>query len=230
MSTPVGQSREQPLHDRQRSSASCTSGARQSRTGPPGASISCSTRARPRVESFSSRVAGQDGHITPPVAGRSARHLPTPVQRWTAGGEVAAVVRGRPAPGPSRRRGAAGRPGRRRRARPGRTSTPGLSRSSGSNSALDPLEQRDRGGGVHQRQQLAAGPAVAVLTRTATRRSRRPAGRRPRRRRGSARPPPSRPRCRTGSRSGRARSRRRSGRTARPAGRCSASSASNSRR
>ena len=84
MSTPVGQSREQPLQDRQRSSASCTSGERQSRTGPPGASISCSTRARPRVVSFSSRVAPHDGHMTPPEADRSARHLPTPVQRWTA--------------------------------------------------------------------------------------------------------------------------------------------------
>ena len=33
---------------------------------------------------FSSRVAGHDGHITPPLACRSARHLPTPVQRCTA--------------------------------------------------------------------------------------------------------------------------------------------------
>ena len=84
MSTPVGQSREQPLQDRHRSSASCTSGERQPVTGPPGASISCSTRARPRVLSFSSRVATNDGHITPPDAVRSARHLPTPVQRCTA--------------------------------------------------------------------------------------------------------------------------------------------------
>ena len=84
MSTPVGQSREQPLQDRQRSRASCTSGARQPSTGPPGAIISCSTRARPRVVSFSSRVAAHDGHMTPPALCRSARHLPTPVQRCTA--------------------------------------------------------------------------------------------------------------------------------------------------
>jgi hypothetical protein len=57
MSTPAGQSDEHPLQDRQRSSASATAGDRQpSATSEPFAS-SCSTRARPRVESFSSLVA-----------------------------------------------------------------------------------------------------------------------------------------------------------------------------
>ena len=84
MSIPVGQSDRQPLHDRHRSSASCTSGERQPPVTVVPLTISCNTRARPRVESFSSRVARYDGHITPPVAALSARHLPTPVQRCTA--------------------------------------------------------------------------------------------------------------------------------------------------
>ena len=92
MSTPVGQSREQPLQDRHRSSASCTSGARQPFTGPPGASISCSTRARPRVVSFSSRVAGQDGHMTPPAA-QVGPALADAGAAVHGRGEVAAVVR-----------------------------------------------------------------------------------------------------------------------------------------
>ncbi len=84
MSTPAGQSVEHPLQDRQRSSASATSGdCHPDDTSEPFAS-SCSTRARPLVESFSSRVARYDGHITPPDAVLSARHFPTPTQRWTA--------------------------------------------------------------------------------------------------------------------------------------------------
>ena len=83
MSTPAGQSDEQPLHDRHRSSDSASSAERKSLTSVPFAS-SCSTRERPRVESFSSRVARYDGHITPPLAVVSARHLPTPTQRCTA--------------------------------------------------------------------------------------------------------------------------------------------------
>ena len=90
MSTPVGQSREQPLHDRHRSSASCTSGARQPLTGPPGASISCSTRARPRVVSFSSRVAAHDGHMT--AGGQVGPALADAGAAVHRGREVAAVV------------------------------------------------------------------------------------------------------------------------------------------
>ena len=56
MSTPVGQSDAQPLQARQRSSASATAGSANPWTSVPSIA-SCSTRARPRVESFSSRVA-----------------------------------------------------------------------------------------------------------------------------------------------------------------------------
>jgi hypothetical protein len=82
MSTPVGQSRAHPLQARHRSIAAWTSGDRQpSETNEP-STISWSTRALPRVESFSSRVARKEGHITPAVPG--ATHLPMPVQRCTA--------------------------------------------------------------------------------------------------------------------------------------------------
>ena len=57
MSTPVGQSDAHPLQDRHRSRASWTSGERQPPRMAVPLIISCSTRARPRVESFSSRVA-----------------------------------------------------------------------------------------------------------------------------------------------------------------------------
>ncbi|SKZ49147.1 Uncharacterised protein [Mycobacteroides abscessus subsp. abscessus] len=43
--------------------------------------MSCRTRARPRVESFSSRVARKLGHITPPLV---VRQRPTPMQPCTA--------------------------------------------------------------------------------------------------------------------------------------------------
>ena len=56
MSTPVGQSDAQPLQARQRSSASATAGSANPCTSEPSIA-SWSTRERPRVESFSSRVA-----------------------------------------------------------------------------------------------------------------------------------------------------------------------------
>src|SRR4029077_13475034 len=89
LSPLAGHSYEQPLQDRHRSSDSASSSERKSFTRLPLAS-SCKTRARPRVESFSSLVARQDGHITPPTSPApftavvSARHLPTPTQRCTA--------------------------------------------------------------------------------------------------------------------------------------------------
>ena len=83
MSTPAGQSDEQPLQDRHRSSDSASSAAAKPCTSEPLAS-SCSTRARPRVESFSSLVASQDGHMTQLLPVVSVRHLPTPTQRCTA--------------------------------------------------------------------------------------------------------------------------------------------------
>ena len=56
MSTPVGQSDAQPLQARHRSSASATAGSANPCTSDPSIA-SWSTRERPRVESFSSRVA-----------------------------------------------------------------------------------------------------------------------------------------------------------------------------
>src|SRR5215469_16388032 len=99
MSTPIGHSAEQALQDRHKSSASATSADRQPAASDPLAS-SCSTLARPLVESFSSLVARKDGHITPEPAAvliwrasrttlvwrasGTTRHLPTPTQRWAA--------------------------------------------------------------------------------------------------------------------------------------------------
>ena len=94
MSMPVGQSRAQPLQDRQRSSACSTAGSSQPSTTSP-STISWSTRARPRVESFSSRVATYDGHITPPdagVVGQALADAGAPVDR----GRERPVVVGEP--------------------------------------------------------------------------------------------------------------------------------------
>ncbi len=87
MSTPAGQSLRQPLQDRHRSSASRTSVERQpSVITPPAApaSISWSSRARPRVEWASSPVARNEGHITDGPETFSVRHLATPTHRRTA--------------------------------------------------------------------------------------------------------------------------------------------------
>ena len=83
MSVPVGQSREHPLHAMHRSRASATSGEFHPCTKVP-LTISWSTFARPRVESFSRPDAWWDGHITPPAPELSAMHLPTPVHWCTA--------------------------------------------------------------------------------------------------------------------------------------------------
>ncbi len=82
MSTPAGQSLEHALQDRHRSSDSRTSGAARPPTSVP-FTASWSTRARARVTSFSSFVAWYDGHMKPPAALVSARHLPTPTHRCT---------------------------------------------------------------------------------------------------------------------------------------------------
>ena len=57
MSTPVGHSLLQLLHDRQRSSASFTASLRKPSVMTSPCSISNSSRARPRVECCSSPVA-----------------------------------------------------------------------------------------------------------------------------------------------------------------------------
>src|SRR3954454_12430996 len=82
MSTWTGQSFVQPLHARQRSSASNTSSSRQSSSSPP-FSISQRIRARPRVECISSRVTMKLGHITSPSLS-VRRQLPIPTQRVVA--------------------------------------------------------------------------------------------------------------------------------------------------
>src|ERR1700726_4680409 len=65
MSTPVGHSRLQPLHDTHNSIVSCIA----SEVSAPGPSWPDSARrsvlARPRVRCCSSPVARYDGHITP---------------------------------------------------------------------------------------------------------------------------------------------------------------------
>src|SRR3954467_3576772 len=63
MSTPVGHSRLQPLHETQRSSALFTA----SSPSPPSWPESARRRvlARPRVRWISSRVARYEGHIVP---------------------------------------------------------------------------------------------------------------------------------------------------------------------
>src|SRR5450759_5570644 len=83
MSVPVGQSLEPPLHAMHSSRTSWTSSARQPPVTSEPFTISCSTRARPRVDAASSWVAWYVGHITPP-AESAATHLPTPVHRWTS--------------------------------------------------------------------------------------------------------------------------------------------------
>ncbi len=135
MSTPAGQSLAHALQDRHNSRDSATSGADQPPVTSEPFAMSCNTRARPRVVSFSSLVARNDGHMNPPAALVSARHLPTPTQRCTA------LVKSPPSwPNANPSRAGSGRArGRRRSASTGRgrTSTPGLSTSSGSNSALN---------------------------------------------------------------------------------------------
>ena len=202
---------EQPLQARQRSSASRTAGSAKpgdaaSRRAPPGApgpgrGWSPSRRGWRGTTGTSRRWPG------------AATHLPTPVQRCTASPERAAVV-GQPQG--AARGSCRGRPGRRSASSgAGSTRTPGLSSPSGSQQRLDRGEQAQRLLVVHQRQQLRAGPAVAVLAgeRAAVAAQR---GRRGGEEVAEAAPPGGR---RRGSRCGRARSRRRSGRRARSRGR-----------
>ncbi len=77
-------------------------------------------------------------------------------------GQVTVVVAERE-PAAPRQRGARAAGAGRRRAAAGRTSTPGLSTSAGSNRSLTRPEQVDHLRRVHRGEQLAAGPAVAVL-------------------------------------------------------------------
>ena len=100
--------------------------------------------------------------MTPPAAVVSARHLPTPVHRCTAA-EKSPVSSAYANASPRRSAGAGSR--RSASSGRGRTMTPGFSRSSGSNTAFVAANARQRRGRIHQRQQLAARPTVAVLAR-----------------------------------------------------------------
>src|SRR3954471_12024649 len=81
MSTLIGQSDLQPLHERHKSSASKTSSDFHPSVMTSPCNISNRIRERPRVECSSSRNVWYDGHITWPP---SVRHLPTPTHRSVA--------------------------------------------------------------------------------------------------------------------------------------------------
>ncbi len=130
------------MQDRHRSSAWFSSGgASQPETTPPPLIISCSTRARPRVESFSSRVAWYEGHITDPDPRVSETHLPTPVQAWICHTSLSSV----------RRRGALRICGTRRfcTTGSGSTSTPRIQQIARIEDLLDLLHQGQRLGGEY---------------------------------------------------------------------------------
>ena len=159
MSTPVGQSDAQPLQARHRSSASATAGSANPCTSDPSIA-SWSTRERPAggvllVAGGEVRRAHHAGWST------AATHLPTPVQRCTASpsrppscGSLSSGSTGwrgphRPQVGVQRRRV---------------DQVAGVEQVARVADRLDRGEQPDRLRVVHQREQLGARPAVAVLT------------------------------------------------------------------
>ncbi len=162
MSTPTGQSALHPLHDRHRSRASRTSVERQPSVITSPWVISYSRRARPRVESFSSRVTPVAGaHDVAAVVGVE-RHLPTPTQRRVALAKSPSSAW----KGKTVARGSGVRCGLTRRfpsTGSGSDDHPGVEAVVGVPERLELLEQGDDLGAVHQGQQLGAGLAVAVL-------------------------------------------------------------------
>ena len=163
MSTPVGQSREQPLQDRQRSRASCTSGERQPFDRPAGRQhlLQHAGPAAGGVLLLAGRRPGRAHHAAGALqVGPALAHAGAAVH---GGREVAAVVRiGQRQPLPPAGRG--GHPDV--VVEPGRADQDtGVEHVVRVEQRLDLLERADGGGGVHQRQQLAARPAVAVLAR-----------------------------------------------------------------
>ena len=143
MSTPTGQSRLQPLHDRHRSSASATSADRHPSPITCPFAISNSNRARPRVECISSPVARKLGHITPPCA---VTHLPTPRQRRVARAKLPRSW-ANASSGVSRIVGSPTNTRRSSSSFAGRTTRSGLSRPSGSQMPLNSSNARMIGGG-----------------------------------------------------------------------------------
>ena len=86
MSTVLGHSLLQALHDRHKSSTSCTPSDASAASGSPAPSswpliASRSALARPRTVSFSLRVAMYDGHMVPEP---TLRQAPTPLHCSTA--------------------------------------------------------------------------------------------------------------------------------------------------
>ena len=184
MSTPVGQSDAQPLQDRQRSSASSTAGSAQA----------ADQRAVERLLEHPGAAAGGVLLVAGGEVG-GAHH---------AGGRSARRTCRRRCSGARRRRASRRRAGAAARcvtaARAGRAQVgverrrvdqdAGVEQVVGVADRLDRAEERDRLLVVHQRQQLGAGPAVAVLageraavaraaaSAPAVRNSRKPGGRR----------------------------------------------------
>ena len=130
-------------------------------TSDPFAS-SCSTRARARVESFSSRVARNDGHITPPAAGRVRAALADADAAVHRGGEIAAVVRVGQAE-PLRGIGRAARDPQVRVDARGGDDDAGVEHAVRVEDPLTAPNVASAAGEYMYRQQLAAGAAVAVL-------------------------------------------------------------------
>ena len=169
MSTPVGQSRAQPLQDRQRSSASSTAGSVTAQV--PGDDV----LQHPRAAA---------GGVLLLAGGHVGRAHHSPARRCCRRRTCRRRCSGAPRRTRSRERpgvGADARPQRRPSSGSGSTSTPGLSRLPGSSIALDPPHQRHRLGGVHP---AAAAPSARGrhrARRSSSRRTTRPGRRRPRR-------------------------------------------------
>ena len=161
MSTPTGQSRLQPLHDRHRSSASATSADRHPSPITCPFAISNSNRARPRVECISSPGGPEARAHHPAVRGDALADA----QAAAGGaGEAAPVV------GERELRGVADRRQPDEHAQVvvqlrGPHHAVRVEPAVGVPDALELLERLDDRRRVHPGQQLGAGGAVAVLAR-----------------------------------------------------------------
>ena len=160
MSTPVGQSRAQPLQARHRSSASCDRGVRQAAGPAVPSSASWSTRGA-AAGGVLLLAGGQVGRAHHAAGPRGARTCRRPVQRCTASPSEP------PSCGEAQREASARCRGRRRAQvgvqRRRVDEDAGVEQVLGVEQRLDRGEQRERLRVVHQREQLRARPAVAVL-------------------------------------------------------------------
>ena len=160
MSTPVGQSDAQPLQARQRSSASATAGSAK----PADQRAVDRLLQHPRRgRGWSPSRRGSRGRTGTSRRWSTARRT---CRRRCSGAPRRRGCRRRAASRSSGATGSRGRTGRRSASSgAGSTRLPGLSRLSGSQIALTAAKSAQRLRVVHQRQQLGAGPAVAVLAR-----------------------------------------------------------------